>query len=114
MRWTLCATDRCFKSAALAPFFRAAKVGGGRCWAALRLVGAPQGGLGHGLGKGVGKWDALCHQTLLSWLRVCSPSMLPDLPPVNLLLQVLPVERGAGLSQFGMQLAQVTRPALLT
>ncbi|PSC72012.1 phospholipid glycerol acyltransferase family [Micractinium conductrix] len=44
MRWTLCATDRCFKSAALAPFFRAAKV--------------------------------------------------------------LPVERGAGLSQFGMQLAQ--------
>lgn len=27
VRWTLCATDRCFKSALLAPFFRAAKVG---------------------------------------------------------------------------------------
>ena len=26
LRWTLCATDRCFRSAALAPFFRAAKV----------------------------------------------------------------------------------------
>lgn len=44
MRWTLCATDRCFKHALLSPFFCAAKV--------------------------------------------------------------LPVERGAGLSQFGMQLAQ--------
>eukprot|EP00887_Chlorella_sp_A99_P008113 scaffold12.g8113.t1 len=43
VRWTLCATDRCFKSAALAPFFRAAKV--------------------------------------------------------------LPVERGAGIGQFGMQVA---------
>lgn len=26
LRWTLCATDRCFKNAALAPFFKAAKV----------------------------------------------------------------------------------------
>ena len=34
MRWTLCATDRCFRSAALAPFFRAAKVGAGRAAAA--------------------------------------------------------------------------------
>ena len=29
IRWTLCATDRCFKHAALVPFFRAAKV---RLW----------------------------------------------------------------------------------
>ncbi len=27
LRWTMCATDRCFKSQLLAPFFRAAKVG---------------------------------------------------------------------------------------
>lgn len=44
LRWTLCATDRCFKHAAMAPFFKAGKV--------------------------------------------------------------LPVERGAGVSQFGMQVAK--------
>ena len=26
VRWTMCATDRCFKSRLLAPFFKAAKV----------------------------------------------------------------------------------------
>ena len=30
LRWTMCATDRCFKSRVLVPFFRAAKVRGGR------------------------------------------------------------------------------------
>lgn len=28
LRWTMCASDRCFKSRLLAPFFQAAKVGG--------------------------------------------------------------------------------------
>lgn len=40
LRWTLCATDRCFKTGALVPFFRAAKVlpvqrGGGMAQAGM-------------------------------------------------------------------------------
>lgn len=145
MRWTLCATDRCFKHALLSPFFCAAKVrqfkklpGGGctlraassaRCWrrssapqrCALRGQPIASGGLGTAraafrvrVGSTLGSPWPSC------WLArgACAERQLPmrspstrphhlHTLPLSLSLQVLPVERGAGLSQFGMQLAQV-------
>ena len=58
LRWTMCATDRCFKSAALTPFFRAAKVRGP--WPAhpRRLAPPPQQPLPPfpGAASGAGRW----------------------------------------------------------
>lgn len=87
VRWTLCATDRCFKSALLSPFFRAAKVrvlgGCDGCWSAEAVLPP---------------WQATPNQAFDTHTHV---SLAPLPHP-----QVLPVERGAGLDQFGMRLAR--------
>ncbi len=99
LRWTLCATDRCFKRSLLVPFFRAAKV---RLRAAARHVPCLR------------MYDSAVSPSVPSccWGRVvarfrraCKPHRAK--PACRCVPQVLPVERGAGLSQFGMQLAQV-------
>lgn len=85
----MCATDRCFKSRLLAPFFKAAKV---------RAV--------MGEGQAYRRVGLVCHCCSACNGALLKASTDATHVPVLPALQVLPVERGAGLSQYGMRVAQ--------